>query len=245
MDNDRAVGPIVFVIDDDPDIRAATELMLSSAGFQVSTFASAEEFLQISVPHDSPRCLLLDLRMHGLSGLGLQQRLSSNGQTIPIIFLTGFGNVPAAVEAIRAGAVDFLEKPLHRDVLLERVKLAMDIDAGALMLRRKVADFRSRLAALSRRERDVVQLLLRGGSNKEIAAALGIGMPTVTKHRSSLLRKLQVRDVFELISAMGRYNSSDSGSDLRGTGLRAAGVNNAVGFRWAVPDTPHTCHRSP
>jgi FixJ family two-component response regulator len=187
--------------------------MLSSAGFQVRTFASAEDFLQIAIPHDTPRCLLLDLRMHGLSGLGLQQRLSSDGQTIPIIFLTGFGNVPAAVEAIRAGAVDFLEKPLHRDALLDRVKRAVDIDAQSLMLRRQVADFRNRLAALSRRERDVVQLLLRGGSNKEIAAALGIGLPTVTKHRSSLLRKLQVRNVFELISVMARNDSAEPGYD--------------------------------
>jgi FixJ family two-component response regulator len=214
MDNERAAGPIVFVIDDDPNIRTATELLLSSAGFRVSTFASAEEFLQIPIPKDSPRCLLLDLRMHGLSGLGLQQRLSDDGQTIPIIFVTGFGSVPTAVDAIRAGAIDFLEKPFHRDALLDRVKRAVDIDAQSLMLRKQVAEFRSCLDTLSRRERDVLQLILGGSSNKEIAATLGIGIPTVTKHRSGLLRKLRVRNVFELISMVSRYDSADAGNNV-------------------------------
>jgi FixJ family two-component response regulator len=246
MDNERAAGPIVFVIDDDPDIRAATKLVLGSAGFHVCTFSSAEEFLEIAIPHDSPRCLLLDLRMHGLSGLGLQQRLSSDGQTIPIIFLTGFGNVPAAVEAIRAGAVDFLEKPLHRDALLDRVKRAVDIDAQSLMLRRQVVDFRNRLDSLSRRERDVVHLLLGGSSNKEIAAALGIGLPTVTKHRASLLRKLHVRNVVELMSVVARYDSIHTGRDVG----RRFSAPPTLTTRWtseglSVPRDAPTSHRRP
>jgi RNA polymerase sigma factor (sigma-70 family) len=207
MDDQRAVGPMVFVIDDDPDMLAALEQMLSTAGFQVSTFSSAEDFLQIPIPRGSPACLLVDLRMHGLSGLGLQQRLSQQGTTIPIIFLTGFGNISAAVEAIRCGAVDFLEKPLHRDALLERVKRALDIDEQALVIGKQAADFRTRLESLSRREREVIQFLLQGRSNKEIAASLGIGLPTVSKHRSKALRKLQVRDVLGLIFLEERYKT--------------------------------------
>ena len=121
--------PIVFVVDDDAEMLQAAKLMLSSAGLRVEAFNSAEEFLEIRVPCDVPRCLLLDLRMRGLSGLGLQQRLVEERVTIPVIFLTGFGDVPTAVDAIHRGAIDFLEKPVHRETLLKGVERALDVDA--------------------------------------------------------------------------------------------------------------------
>jgi FixJ family two-component response regulator len=192
--------PIVFVVDDDAEMLQAMNLMLGSAGLRVEAFKSAEEFLAIRVPRDVPRCLLLDLRMRGLSGLGLQQRLAEEHVTIPVIFLTGFGDVPTAVDAIHRGAIDFLEKPVRRETLLKGVERALDMDAHSLILEKQATAIEERIDMLSRREREVCQLLLEGKSNKEIGAALAIGLPTVTKHRSRVLQKLRARNVLELIS---------------------------------------------
>jgi two-component system response regulator FixJ len=191
----------VIVIDDDLEMRTAIALMLESSGLRIESFASAEEFLKTPVHHDAAKCLILDLRMRGLSGLGLQQRLLEDGVRIPIIFLTGFGDVPSAVQAIRSGGFDFLEKPLHRDLLLERIRRALDHDAQLLMLDHEQHAIEKRIDSLSRRERDVFYLLLEGKSNKEIARALRIGIPTVTKHRAKVLQKMRSRNVFELVAA--------------------------------------------
>jgi FixJ family two-component response regulator len=199
----------VIVVDDDAEMRAAITLMLDSAGLRVETFTCAEEFLRTPCPHEAPKCLILDLRMHGLSGLGLQQRLLQDGVRIPIIFLTGFGDVASAVQAIRAGGFDFLEKPLHRDRLLERIARALDHDAQLLMVDHELSAVDKRVESLSRRESDVFHLLLAGKSNKEIARALRIGMPTATKHRAKVLQKLQVRNVFELITVAPHYRKDE------------------------------------
>jgi FixJ family two-component response regulator len=196
--------PIVFVVDDDADMLQATKLMLSSAGLHVVTLNSAEEFLAIRVPQNIPRCLVLDVRMRGLSGLGLQERLVEERVTIPVIFLTGFGNVATAVDALHRGAIDFLEKPVHRETLLRGVERALDLDAHSLILERRATEIEERINTLSHREREVFQLLLEGRSNKEIATELQIGFPTVTKHRSRVLQKLHARNVFELISVVAR-----------------------------------------
>jgi FixJ family two-component response regulator len=200
---DDTSKPIVFVVDDDAEMLQATTLMLSLAGLHVEAFKSAEDFLEIRVPRDVPSCLLLDLRMTGLSGLGLQQRLAEERVTIPVIFLTGFGDVATAVDAIHRGAIDFLEKPVHRETLLKGVERALDVDAQSLILEKQATAIEERIHALSRRECDVFQLLLEGKSNKEIAAALAIGLPTATKHRSRVLQKLHARNVLELISVVG------------------------------------------
>jgi FixJ family two-component response regulator len=208
----------VIMIDDDAEMRAAITLMLESAGLQVETFTCAEDFLRTPCSHDAPKCLVLDVRMHGLSGLGLQQRLLQDGIRIPIIFLTGFGDVASAVQAIRSGGFDFLEKPLHRDLLLERIARALDHDAQLLMVDHELSAVDKRVESLSRRESDVFYLLIGGKSNKKIARALRIGMPTVTKHRTKVLRKLQVRNVFELIAVAGHYRKDeDPGSPDAGS----------------------------
>jgi FixJ family two-component response regulator len=199
----------VIVIEDDAEMRAAIALMLESAGPRVETFACAEDFLRTPWSHDVPKCLVLDVRMQGLSGLGLQQRLLQDGVRVPIIFLTGFGDVASAVQAIRFGGFDFLEKPLHRNLLLERIARALDHDAQLLMVDHELSAVDKRVESLSRREADVFHLLLAGKSSKEIARALRIGMPTVTKHRTKVLQKLQVRNVFELIAIAGHYRKDD------------------------------------
>jgi FixJ family two-component response regulator len=201
-------APTVFVIDDDPEIQAAMKRMLSSAGMDVVTFADAESFLQSPIQRNVPSCLLLDVRMPGMSGLGLQQRLAGQGISIPVVFLSGFGDVPTAVEAIRSGAVDFLEKPFNREALLKSVARALDLDAQMQLNERQTVENRKRLDSLTRRERDVYELLLDGKSNKEIGAALGVGLPTVTKHRARVLKKLGVKNVFELVSVFGKTRRS-------------------------------------
>jgi FixJ family two-component response regulator len=206
----------VIVVDDDPEMCQAIALMLEPAGLHVETFSSAEDFLKIPFLHDAPKCLILDVRMHGLSGLGLQKRLLQQGARIPIIFLTGFGDVSTAVQAIRSGGFDFLEKPLHRDRLLERIERALDFDAELLLAEREIASIQKRINSLSRRERDVFHLLVEGNSNKEIARALAIGMPTVTKHRTKVLHKMCVRNAFELVALATRSQNRD---DSSGSGL--------------------------
>jgi FixJ family two-component response regulator len=216
MDDPRGVAPIVFVVDDDPEMRVAIDGVLSQAGLQVRSFSSAEDFLQIAIPGDVPRCLLLELRLPGLSGLGLQQRLLKEGISISIVFHTGFGSVATAVQAIRGGAVDYLEKPLRVHALLDALKRALDIDAQALLHRNKLDSFRKRLDSLSRREREVYQLLVAGNTNKQIGAALGIGIPTVTKHRARTLRKLKVRNVIQLITLV-QMCEADADGQTRST----------------------------
>jgi two-component system, LuxR family, response regulator FixJ len=198
----------VIVIDDDRDMRAAIALMLESAGLRVETYTCAEEFLSSPFVHDSPKCLILDVRMRALSGLGLQQRLLLDGVQLPIIFLTGFGDVASAVQAIRSGGFDFLEKPLHCRVLLERVRAALDFDAQLLMAGNERSAIHERIQSLSRRERDVFNAVVQGKSNKEIATALHIGMPTVTKHRARMLKKIGVRNAFELNELVSRHDAN-------------------------------------
>jgi FixJ family two-component response regulator len=204
---------IVIVVDDDPEMREAVTLMLESADLGVESFSCAEEFLEAPFRHDCPKCLILDVRMRGLSGLGLQKRLTQQGVRVPIIFLTGFGDVTTAVQAIRSGGFDFLEKPLHRDLLLERIVSALDLDAQLLLEERKSATIGKRVEGLSRREREVFLMLVEGKSNKEIARNLAIGMPTVTKHRTRVLHKMGVRNVFELVSLTARTHGHGNGTE--------------------------------
>jgi FixJ family two-component response regulator len=200
MNGPETNSPIVYIVDDDADVRESLNLLLASAGFRVQDFSSAEEFLEHGVPPlDAPRCLLLDLRMPGLSGLGLQQRLRENSIRIPIVFLTGFGDVAVAVEALKHGAMDFVLKPYHFATLLAKIQQALDVDVQQVAENRRRHGTKDRLASLSKRELDVYRILVDGKNNKEIASMLGIGIPTVTKHRIKIFQKLRVRTLVELI----------------------------------------------
>jgi two-component system, LuxR family, response regulator FixJ len=189
---------VVFVVDDDDAVRSSLKLLLKSAGFTAATHASAAAFLAAYDP-DQPGCLVLDVRMPGLNGLELQQELGRRGAVIPVIFITGHGDVPMAVEAMQHGALDFLQKPFRDQDLIDRVRdaLAHDRERRARMAGRKVVE--ARLASLTPREQQVLALLAQGRSNKQMAAALGVSQRTIEIHRAHLMQKMQVRSVAQLV----------------------------------------------
>ena len=186
--------PVVFVVDDDPALRDSVALLVRTEGLAARTFDSARSFLD-AWDRSEPGCLIVDLRMPGLSGLDLQERLAGDDDAPPIIFLTGHGTVSAAVRAIKAGAMDFLEKPFDPATLLARVREALARD------RRRRSDTR-RLAALTRREREVLEQVASGRTNKVIAAHLGISERTVEQHRAHGMSKLGVHTVAALVRLM-------------------------------------------
>jgi FixJ family two-component response regulator len=190
--------PLVFVIDDDPSVRRALSRLLKSHGFTVETFASAGEFLMR--PHyDGPGCLVLDLQMPGLNGLELQQQLAPSGYQLPIVFITGHGNVPASVKAMKAGAVDFLTKPFESKDLFAAIQQALQKDEIARKVCVEVDHIQQKLDRLTPRELEVMKLLLRGLMNKHVAAELGISVKTLKLHRARVMEKMQVHSVAELV----------------------------------------------
>lgn len=193
-----AMQPIVFVIDDDPSVRKALSRLLKSHGLAVETFASAGEFL--SRPrYDGPGCLVLDLRMPGLNGLELQKQLEPAGYRLPIVFITGHGDIPSSVSAMKAGAVDFLPKPFDDTELLAAIQQALEKDKVARKARAEVADVQQKLERLTPRELEVMKLIVRGHLNKQAASDLGISIKTVKIHRARVMEKMQVRSVAELV----------------------------------------------
>ena len=194
-----ATKPTVFIVDDDRQVRESLSLLVSSAGMNVEAFGSAEEFLEhYNDDSDTPQCLILDVRMPGMSGLGLQEKLALEKIRIPIVIISGYANVAMAVQAMRAGAVDFLEKPFHRQALLERVQQAIDRHAEIRWQQARQGDVASRMALLSSREREVMHLLVAAKNAKEIASNLGISAKTVATHRARVLEKMRVESVVEL-----------------------------------------------
>lgn len=189
--------PTVFVVDDDEAVRDALALHLDLAGLPVRTFASARAFLAAVGPEQGG-CAVLDIRMPETDGLALQQEMARRGISLPVIIVTGHGDVPAAVAAFRAGAVDFLQKPFDEDRLIERVREALERDAQARRQSSELADLRRRVATLSPREREVMDLVALGHSNKVVARRLGIGVRTVETHRAKVLEKTGVHSVSEL-----------------------------------------------
>lgn len=187
----------VFVVDDDASVRDGLALQLEAAGFAVAAFASAEEFLGAPLP-DGPGCLVLDVRMPGMSGPELQQELLVRGAYLPIIFLTGYGDIPLAVKTIQSGAVDFLTKPVDGQVLLERVQAALRLAEQARQRESNYQAIRQRLAGLTERERQVLELAIAGHANKEISRILSISARTVEHHRSHILLKTGAANLFEL-----------------------------------------------
>jgi FixJ family two-component response regulator len=190
--------PIVHVVDDDDSARTAVVRLLSAAGYIARGYASAGEFL-MSVSDEAAGCLVLDVRMPGPSGLELQEALLRRHSTLPVIFLTGFGDIPMSVRAMKAGAVDFLTKPVERDALLRAVQSALEHDAGKRRSRERGRVLREKFDALTPRERDVFVRVVSGKLNKQIAADLGTAERTVKAHRAHVMEKLNVASVAELV----------------------------------------------
>jgi two-component system, LuxR family, response regulator FixJ len=193
--------PTVFVVDDNPGVRKSLRALFESAELAVETYASGEEFLAVYDP-ERPGCLLLDVRLRQSSGLDLQDKLRRRKTMLPIIVLTGHGTVPTSVRAFKAGAVDFLQKPTPPKVLLERVRAAIEVDREARAVASEGAIVTERLAHLTPREREVMELLLAGKASKEIAAALGMSVRTVEGHRREVLSKAHVSSATQLVRAV-------------------------------------------
>jgi len=198
----------VFVVDDDVAVRQGLRFMLRAAGYGVEAFPSAPSFLEDYDPRRGG-CLLLDVRMPQMTGLELQQQLNVRGWRIPVIFITGHGTVPLAIAAMKAGAFDFIEKPLREDALLESIERALHWNDTAYEERLERATLQVRVALLTPREREIFQLVTGGEPNKVIARHLGISFRTVELHRSHIIKKLQARSLSDLIR-MGMIMNSDS-----------------------------------
>ena len=188
---------VIHIVDDDASLRTALERLLTAAGYRVRTYASAGEFL-LDPPDDTPGCLLLDLRMPGPSGLDLQEALERHEIRLPVVFQTGHGDLPTGIRAMKAGAVDFLIKPVAREPLLAAIARALDLDAERRAARAADSKLQSRFAQLTARERDVLELVVAGKLNKQIADALGIAERTVKARRAEVMAKLGVATAAEL-----------------------------------------------
>jgi FixJ family two-component response regulator len=190
--------PAVYVVDDDPSVRVAMERLLKSVGLSVKTFASAREFLDQATPEWSG-CLIVDLRMPGMGGLDLQDQLSARQVSLPVIFLTGYGTVLASVRAMKAGAVDFLEKPVDDQRLLDAVQEALERDREARRNQAEMQALDQRLAILTPREYEVFTFIISGRLNRQVAAALGTTEKTIKVHRARIMKKLECASLAELV----------------------------------------------
>jgi two-component system response regulator FixJ len=193
------VRPTVFIVDDDPDVRESLRLLLEHAGLLVTTYPDGRSFLAACTPETSG-CVLLDLAMPGMSGQDVQSALAASAIDLPVLFLTGHGDIPSAVHAVQAGAVDFLEKPVRSEVLLDRVQSALANDAERREEARRLQDLWRRYERLSPREREVMALVTSGLSNKEIARKLDLSPRTVETHRAHVMHKMGVVNTAELIA---------------------------------------------
>ena len=201
--------PCVFLVDDDPAVRTSVTLLLTSMGHPVDSFESAQQFLD-AYRDDRPGCLLVDVRMPGLSGLELQGRLKAVGITLPVIVITGYGDIPMAVRAMQAGAVTFLEKPFREQELWENVQRAIELDTEQRRRATHRAEWQQRLAHLTVAERQVLDRVVAGHPNKQIAAELGVSQRTVEVRRANVMRKMQVNSVVELARAIESLENEPS-----------------------------------
>ena len=190
-------NPIVFLVDDDPRVREALSSLLSSVGLCVAAFGSAAEFLAFEKP-DAPSCLVLDLQLPDVSGLELQRELAG-GEAPPIIFITGHGDVPSSVRAMKAGAIEFLSKPFGEQGLLQAIDAALAVDRTAREKRSELAELRKTYALLTPREREVLPFVVAGFANKETAGELGTSEITIGVHRGQIMRKMGARSLAELV----------------------------------------------
>ena len=200
---------LIHVVDDDPSFRTAIERRLKLAGYDVATYASAQELLDAAPGDDQPGCILLDVMIPGLSGPDLQSRLVASGSILPIIFLTGHADTPTTVRTIKAGAEDFLTKPVSSEQLLDAIGRALARQDAARAQRGKLDTFRMHLATLTQRERQVFDLIVRGKINKQVAHELGTTERTVKAHRHQVMEKMQVHSLAELVSVAERLGMLD------------------------------------
>jgi RNA polymerase sigma factor (sigma-70 family) len=191
-------APVVFVVDDDPSVRSSLKFLISTVGLQVESFDSADTFLHRKPP-DAPSCLVLDVRLPGLSGLDLQRELAARNIRIPIVFVTGHGDIPMSVRAMKAGAVEFLTKPFHDQDLLDAIRIALERDRARRQQEKEVTALQQRFASLTPREREVISMVVSGMLNKQIAGQLGTAENTVKVQRSRAMGKMQAQSLADLV----------------------------------------------
>jgi FixJ family two-component response regulator len=204
-----AASPIVFVVDDDVSVRESLELLIQNEGWRPESFESAQEFL------DRPRvlvpsCLVLDISLPGLDGLELQKRVAAERRDMPIIFITGFGDVPKTVQAMKTGAVEFLTKPVNDEVLLGAIRQALERSRVALAHEAEMQELRNRYASLTARERQVMALVVSGLLNKQVGGELGISVITVKAHRGQVMQKMKANSLADLVKIAGRLRLAAS-----------------------------------
>jgi len=193
-----ASAPTVFVVDDDASVREALKSLLRSVDLQVETFGSAAEFLRGRLP-EGPRCLVLDVRLPGVSGLDFQSELAKRGIDIPIVFVTGHGDIPMTVKAMKAGAVEFLTKPFRDQDMLDAIQVALERDRNRREQDGKLSELRAQYDALTAREQEVIGFVTAGLMNKQIAAEMGLSVITVKVHRGNVMRKMGAKSLAELV----------------------------------------------
>lgn len=200
------VTPVVFVVDDDPSVRSSLKFLISSIGLQVESFDSADVLLKRKLP-DAPCCLVLDVRLRGLSGLDFQRELASRNRHMPIVFITGYGDVPMSVRAMKAGAVEFLTKPFRDQDLLDAIRIALKKDQARREQEKEVADLKDRFVSLTPREQEVISMVVSGMLNKQIADELGTAENTVKVHRSRGMEKMHAQSLADLVKMMEKLKS--------------------------------------
>ena len=198
MSEENTASSIVYIVDDDQAIRHAMGLLLKSVGLQHEVFASADEFLEAHTGNNDG-CLVLDIRMPGLSGLELQQKLTEMDSSLPIIFITGHGDIPMAVDAIQKGAFDFIQKPFRDQELLDRISEALSTARKREVERELKSDVQNRIATLTKREHEVLDLVVTGKPNKIIAHELGVSQRTIEIHRARVMEKMRAKSLAELV----------------------------------------------
>ena len=201
-------APMVFVVDDDPSVRSSLKFLMSSVGLQVESFDSADALLKRKLP-DAPSCLVLDVRLRGLSGLDFQRELAARNCHMPIIFITGHGDIPMSVRAMKAGAVEFLTKPFRDQDLLDAVRIALEKDRERRERRKEVSDLKERFNSLTPREQKVISMVVSGMLNKQIADQLGTAENTVKVQRSRAMEKMHAQSVAELVKMIAKLESSE------------------------------------
>jgi len=198
MREPRQPNAVIAIVDDDPSVREGLSSLIRSAGLQAESFASAQEFLA-RPGAEAPSCLVLDLQLPGLSGLDLQKRMAEAGMEIPIVFLTGHGNIPASVQAMKAGAVEFLTKPFDEQDLLQAIQEAIERDRRARQQQAEMRELQNRFESLTAREQEVMQQVVSGLLNKQVAAELNITEYTVKIHRGRVMRKMHAQSLADLV----------------------------------------------